>query len=37
MHDMNSTTDYRRLAAHRTGLYFVTPSREEVRLGYWAC
>ena len=31
MHDMNSKTDYRKLARHHRGLYFVTPSREEVR------
>ena len=28
---MNSRTDYRKLAHHHRGLYFVTPSREEVR------
>lgn len=31
VHDMNSKTDYRKLARHHRGLYFVTPSREEVR------
>lgn len=31
IHDMNSQTDYRRLASHHRGLYFVTPTREEVR------
>lgn len=30
VHDMNSKTDYRKLAHHHRGLYFVTPSREEV-------
>ncbi|GAB4817314.1 hypothetical protein N2152v2_004360 [Parachlorella kessleri] len=29
VHDMNSKTDYRRLASHHKGLYFVTPSRDE--------
>ncbi|PSC67543.1 lactation elevated 1 isoform X1 [Micractinium conductrix] len=29
VHDMDSRTDYRRLAHHQRGLYFVTPSREE--------
>lgn len=28
-HDMNSTTDYRKLATHSRGLYFVTSSRED--------
>ena len=28
---MDSRTDYRKLAHHHRGLYFVTPSREEVR------
>jgi hypothetical protein len=32
VHDMNSKTDYRRLAHHSRGLYFVTPSREQVGL-----
>lgn len=27
---MNSKTDYRRLASHHRGLYFVTPTRDEV-------
>jgi hypothetical protein len=29
IHDMNSSTDYRKLASHKAGLYFVSPSREE--------
>lgn len=29
VHDMASTTDYRRMARHRHGLYFTTPSREK--------
>lgn len=29
IHDMASPVDYRRLASHRSGLYFVSPSREE--------
>ncbi|KAI7840820.1 hypothetical protein COHA_005466 [Chlorella ohadii] len=29
VHDMESKTDYRKLAHHHRGLYFVTPSREE--------
>ena len=29
MHDMNSRTDYRKLAHHHRGLYFVTPTREQ--------
>lgn len=29
VHDMDSRTDYRKLAQHHRGLYFVTPSREE--------
>ncbi|KAL4448617.1 hypothetical protein ABPG75_005836 [Micractinium tetrahymenae] len=29
VHDMESQTDYRKLAQHHRGLYFVTPSREE--------
>ena len=29
VHDMASATDYRRLAQHRGGLYFLGPSREE--------
>ncbi|EFN56104.1 hypothetical protein CHLNCDRAFT_22338, partial [Chlorella variabilis] len=29
VHDMNSRTDYRKLAHHSRGLYFVTPTREE--------
>jgi hypothetical protein len=33
VHSMDSLTDYRRLAEHRGGLYFVTPSREHVRIG----
>ncbi len=28
-HDMASPTDYRRLARHQRGLYFVTPGRDE--------
>jgi hypothetical protein len=28
-HDMASPVDYRRLAQHQRGLYFVTPSRDE--------
>ncbi|KAI3426118.1 hypothetical protein D9Q98_008497 [Chlorella vulgaris] len=29
VHDMDSRTDYRKLASHHRGLYFVTPSREK--------
>ena len=29
VHDMNSRTDYRKLAHHHRGLYFVTPTREQ--------
>jgi peroxisome-assembly ATPase len=29
VHDMASVTDYRKLAHHRRGLYFVDPQREE--------
>jgi predicted ATPase len=29
IHDMQSPVDYRRLARHQRGLYFVTPDRDE--------
>lgn len=29
VHDMNSVTDYRRLAHHHRGLYFTDPKKEE--------
>jgi peroxisome-assembly ATPase len=29
IHDMASPVDYRKLASHRSGIYFVSPSREE--------
>lgn len=33
---MDSRTDYRKLASHHRGLYFVTPSREKVGV-CWRC